>query len=43
MLATVLERYTLAIESRRPVMPVVRLAIQPSYAPMFKLERTPLL
>jgi cytochrome P450 len=39
MLATVLERYTLAIESRRPVMPVGRLTIQPSHAPMFKLER----
>jgi cytochrome P450 len=39
MLATVLQRYTLAIESRRPVMPVGRLTIQPSHAPMFKLER----
>ena len=41
MLATVLHRYTLAIESQRPVMPVARLTIQPSYAPMFKLERAP--
>jgi cytochrome P450 len=41
MLATVLQRYSLAIESRRPVMPVGRLTIQPSHAPMFKLERTP--
>jgi cytochrome P450 len=41
MLATVLQRYTLAIESPRPVMPVARLTIQPSHAPMFKLERTP--
>jgi cytochrome P450 len=41
MLATMLHRYTLAIESQRPVMPVARLTIQPSYAPMFKLERTP--
>jgi cytochrome P450 len=40
MLATVLERYTLAIKSRRPVMPIGRLTIQPSYAPMFELERT---
>ncbi|WP_159007591.1 cytochrome P450 [Bradyrhizobium sp. S69] len=40
MLATVLQRYTLAIGSQRPVMPVARLTIQPSYAPMFKLERT---
>jgi cytochrome P450 len=39
MLATVLQRYTLAIESTRPVMPVGRLTIQPSYAPMFRLER----
>ena len=41
MLATLLQRYTLAIESRLPVMPVGRLTIQPSHAPMFKLERTP--
>jgi len=39
MLATVLQRYTLAIESKRPVMPVGRLTVQPSYAPMFRLER----
>jgi cytochrome P450 len=43
MLATVLQRYTLAIESKRPVMPVGRLTIQPSHAPMFKLERAPAL
>jgi cytochrome P450 len=42
MLATVLQRYTLSIESKRPVMPVGRLTIQPSHAPMFKIERTPL-
>ena len=41
MLATVLQRHTLSIEDKRPVMPVARLTIQPSYAPMFKLERTP--
>jgi cytochrome P450 len=41
MLATVLQHHTLSIESRRPVMPVARLTIQPSYAPMFRLERTP--
>jgi cytochrome P450 len=40
MLATALERYTLAIKSRRPVMLVSRPTIQPSYAPMFTLERT---
>jgi cytochrome P450 len=39
ILATVLQRYTLAIESKRPVMPVGRLTIQPSYSPTFKLER----
>ena len=39
MLATVLQRYTLTIESKRPVMPVGRLTIQPSHAPMFTLER----
>ncbi|MBO0751265.1 MAG: cytochrome P450 [Bradyrhizobiaceae bacterium] len=39
MLATVLHRYTLAIASDRPVMPVGRLTIQPSHAPMFRLER----
>jgi len=43
MLATMLQRYTLAIESKRPVMPVGRLTIQPSHAPMFKLERAPTL
>jgi hypothetical protein len=39
MLASLLQRYTLAIEDKRPVMPVGRLTIQPSHAPMFKLER----
>jgi cytochrome P450 len=39
MLAAVLHRYTLAIESKRPVMPIGRLTIQPSHAPMFRLER----
>jgi cytochrome P450 len=39
MLATVLQHHTLSIESQRPVVPVARLTIQPSYAPMFRLER----
>ena len=39
MLATLLQRYTLAIESKRPVMPVGRLTILASYVPTFKLER----
>jgi cytochrome P450 len=41
MLATVLHHHTLSIENPRPVMPVARLTIQPSYAPMFKLEKAP--
>jgi cytochrome P450 len=39
ILATMLQRYTLTIEDKRPVMPVARLTIQPSHAPMFRLER----
>jgi cytochrome P450 len=39
MLATLLQRYTLAIESKRPVMPVGRLTILASYVPTFKLEK----
>lgn len=38
MLARVLQRYSLTIESKRPVMPVGRLTVQPSYHPMFRLE-----
>jgi cytochrome P450 len=41
ILATLLQRYTLAIESKRPVMPVGRLTILASYVPTFKLERAP--
>jgi cytochrome P450 len=41
ILATVLQHHTLSIEDKRPVMPVARLTIQPSYAPMFRVERTP--
>jgi cytochrome P450 len=39
MLAAMLQHYTLGIESKRPVMPVARLTIQPNHAPMFRLER----
>jgi cytochrome P450 len=39
MLATLLQRYTIAIENKRPVMPVGRLTILASYVPTFKLER----
>jgi cytochrome P450 len=41
MLATMIQRYTLAIASKRPVLPVGRLTVQPSHAPMFRLEKTP--
>jgi cytochrome P450 len=41
ILATVLHRYTLAIEDKRPVMPVGRLTILPDHTPMFRLVRTP--
>ena len=41
MLATVLHRYTLAIDGKRPVLPVGQLTILPSYAPMFRVERAP--
>ncbi|MCH9809094.1 MAG: cytochrome P450 [Alphaproteobacteria bacterium] len=40
MLASVLNRFTLTLDGDKPVMPVGRLTIQPSYSPMFKLERT---
>jgi cytochrome P450 len=40
MLATILHRYTLAIEDKRPVMPIGRLTILPSHAPLFGLEKT---
>jgi cytochrome P450 len=40
MLATLLQRYSLAIESKHPVMPVGRLTILASYVPTFKLERS---
>jgi cytochrome P450 len=39
MLATLLHRYTLTTESKRPVMPVGRLTILASYVPTFKIER----
>jgi cytochrome P450 len=39
MLATLLHRFTLTTESKRPVMPVGRLTILASYVPTFKLER----
>lgn len=39
VLATVLRQFKLTIEGSRPVIPVGRLTIQPSHAPLFKLER----
>lgn len=39
VLATMLHRYAFTIEDERPVMPVGRLTIQPSYSPMFTLEK----
>jgi len=39
ILATLLHRHTLAIASRRPVLPVARVSLQPDHAPMFELER----
>jgi cytochrome P450 len=39
VLATMLHRYAFTIEDERPVMPVGRLTIQPSYSPMFRLEK----
>ena len=41
ILATVLHRYTIAVEDEGPVLPVGRLTILPSYNPMFRVERAP--
>ena len=41
VLATILQRYALAIASKRPVMPVGRLTIVPDHIPIFKLETLP--
>jgi cytochrome P450 len=38
VLATLLMRYKLSLETSRPVFPVGRLTVLPSYAPQFKLE-----
>jgi cytochrome P450 len=39
ILATLLQRYAISTDSARPVMPVGRLTILPSYTPLFGLER----
>jgi cytochrome P450 len=41
MLATLLQRYSIAIADKRPVMPVGRLTILASHTPMFNLEPNP--
>lgn len=40
MLATVLKRFSLSVLSEKPVMPVGRLTIQPSFAPLVRMEPT---
>jgi cytochrome P450 len=39
MLATLLNRYRISCDDPRPVLPVARVTIEPSYAPMFQLEK----
>src|SRR5215813_12643128 len=39
MMATLLQRYRIIRADSRPVLPVARVTIEPSFAPMFQLER----
>ena len=39
MMATLLRRYRIIRDDLRPVLPVARVTIEPSFAPMFRLER----
>jgi hypothetical protein len=39
MLATLLNRYRISCDDPRPVLPVARVTIEPSFAPMFRLEK----
>ena len=39
MLATLLNRYRISSDDPRPVLPVARVTIEPSFAPMFRLEK----
>ena len=39
MMATLLQRYRITYDDRRPVLPIARVTTEPSYAPMFRLER----
>jgi cytochrome P450 len=39
MMATLLRRYRIIRDDLRPVLPIARVTIEPSFAPMFRLER----
>ena len=39
MMATLLQRYRIIHDDQEPVLPVARVTTEPSYAPMFRLER----
>ena len=39
MMATLLRRYRIIRDDLRPVLPVARVTIEPSFTPMFQLER----
>src|SRR5215467_5760797 len=39
MLATLLQRYRITYDGPRPVLPVARVTTEPSFAPLFRLER----
>ena len=39
MMATLLQRYRISFDNLRPVLPVARVTIEPSFAPVFRLER----
>ena len=39
MIATLLRRYRIIRADSRPVLPVARVTIEPSFTPVFRLER----
>jgi cytochrome P450 len=39
MLATLLSRFKITLDYRRPVLPVATVATAPSYEPLFQVER----
>jgi cytochrome P450 len=39
VLATLLNRYRISSDDPRPVLPVARVTIEPSFAPTFRLEK----